>query len=112
MQNSAIQWARFKGASGAVSQAFAPNAQVNIHQIKFTLAANGASGDVLTANIGSALDAAYNGSLINQDMTGSKTSLNIYDPPFLLPNGDQITIAYPNTVNTEWGIEIAYSGAF
>lgn len=100
----------FHQATGAaaVADAFSPNSDIKLLQVKFTLSAAGSVGDTLTGTIDAGAGAAYDALLVSELLSGNQNVIVGFNPPIYMPKGDVINFAYPNTGNATWGLEVAY----
>jgi hypothetical protein len=102
---------RATGAA-ALSETLAPASAYQIEEIRLHLSVPCAVVEDLAIQLDSGAAAAYDTTLVQQNMNGVQSLLWQPARPLLFNNGDEIDITFPNTGNATWGLEIFWSPIF
>ena len=100
---------RYTGAAAAAIE-FAPGLAWTLHQVRIHLdIAGGAVEDLTITNDGGITPAVYDTTVLTLAMNAVTDHVYTPDAPMQFDRTDVLDIAYANTNNRTWGIEIVVS---
>lgn len=87
-----------------------PGQPWRLHEVRLHLSSAAAGGD-LTVAVSARVGAAHNVLLASIPMTGQTDAVWVPPAPINLDMGDSVTVAWPNSGSTTWGMTAAISAA-